>query len=658
MPILHLNNIYKDYGDNRVLAGVSLVLQRGEKVGLVGPNGSGKTTLLKIIAGEEEADQGSVFLSRGASLGYLEQKPGFLNRTTLGNYLREAVRDILSIKDELSALEKEMALLGNEASRESLDPLMKRYGFLTQLYESKGGYTLENRINIVAQGMGFKKEDRGRCIEKFSGGEKTRAQLAALILQEPELLLLDEPTNYLDLESLEWLENYLRAWSVSLLVVSHDRYFLDRVVDRIASLERGELKCYRGNYSDYVAQRQLEKASMEKVYQKQLAAVKKDLDFIRTASADERTKRQARSREKRLSKMQLLSPPPAEKTGKLNFGFAGRSSRLVLSFDKVSKAFGGAELFSEATFEIEWGDRVSLVGPNGAGKTTLLRMITGEEAQSSGRIQIGHGVRIAYFDQEQKLLEPDSTPLGTVMEHTGLTEAEARKHLSRFLFRGDEVFKKVGDLSGGEKSRLALARVALSAGNFLIMDEPTNHLDVKGVEELETALAGYPGTLLVVSHDRFFISRIATKVLEIREGNVKLYRGTYREYIEARAAEEEKEAGERREKAEAAAGRGRKKREMEKAAREQLLALRRERRRLEKSLARLEEEISEEEAKISSLQEQLADPGIYENFVSARKIAEEFKSAQHRVELLYDEWEVIAAELEELPPEENFLARD
>ncbi len=658
MPILHLKDIYKDYGDNRVLAGVSLVLQRGEKVGLVGPNGSGKTTLLKIIAGEEEADQGSVFLSRGVSLGYLKQKPVFLNRTTLGNYLREAVKDILSIKEELSTLEKEMALLGTEADEDSLDPLMKRYGFLTQLYESKGGYTLENRINTVARGMGFKKEDWGRSIEQFSGGEKTRAQLAALILQEPELLLLDEPTNYLDLEALEWLENYLRSWPGSLLVVSHDRYFLDRVVGRIASLERGELKCYRGNYSAYVAQRQLERDSMEKVYQKQLAAVKKDLDFIRTASADERTKRQAHSREKRLSKMQLLSPPTAERTVKLNFSFAGRSSRLVLRFDKVSKAFGDAELFSGATFEIEWGDRVALVGPNGAGKTTLLRMITGEEAQSSGRIKIGHGVRIAYFDQEQKQLDADSTPLGTVMEQISLTEAEARKHLSRFLFRGDEVFKKVGDLSGGEKSRLALAKVALSAGNFLIMDEPTNHLDVKGVEELETALAGYPGTLLVVTHDRFFISRIATKVLEIREGNVKLFRGTYREFIEARAAEEEKKAVEREKKTDAASRKGSKKREMEKAAREQLLALRRERRRLEKFLARLEEEISEEEARISSLQEQLADPGIYEDFATARKIAEEFKAARHRVELLYDEWEVIAVELEELPPEEHFLARD
>jgi len=657
MSILSLNNIYKAYGDNMVLAGVSLVLHRGEKVGLVGPNGTGKTTLLKIIAGELEADRGSVFLSRGTSLGYLQQNPAFLKGVTLGEYLSEAVRDLISIQEELSALEQEMALAGARGNHALLDPLLKRYGHLSQLYENKGGYTLENRVKAVARGVGLKEEDWGRHVEEFSGGEKTRAQLAALLLKEPELLLLDEPTNFLDLEAMEWLESYLRNWSGALLVVSHDRYFLDRVVSRIASLERGELKCYRGNYSAYTAQRQLEKASQEKAYNRQLAAVKKDLDFIRTASADERSKRQAHSREKRLGKIQLLSPPCRDKIIKLSFTFAGRSSRLVLLFDKVSKAFGETMLFSEATFEIEWGDRVALVGPNGAGKTTLLRLITGEDLPNSGRIEVGHGVSIAYFDQEQKQLELDSTPLDTVMAYTGLTETESRRHLSRFLFRGEEIYKKVRDLSGGERSRLALAKVALSEGNFLILDEPTNHLDVKGVEELEAALAVYPGTLLVVSHDRYFMARIATKILEIREGKVRLYKGTYGEFEEARAAGGEKKAVAKVEKSEALLS-GRKKREIEREERERLLALRREKRRLEKLLAGVEEEICKEEEKVSFLQEQLADPGTYDNFELARRITEEYKSARHRVDLLYGEWEKIAAELEELPPEESLKAND
>ncbi|RJX27070.1 MAG: ABC transporter ATP-binding protein [Dethiobacter sp.] len=656
MAVLSLNDIHKAYGDNRVLAGVSLQIHQGEKVGLVGPNGAGKTTILKIITAEEEADEGQVFLSRGTSLGYLEQKPVFSTTATLQEYLRETVRDILSIKEELSALEEEMSLSGTGGDHAALDSLMKRYGHLSQLYENKGGYTLESRFKAVARGLGFKEEDLVRCVEEFSGGEKTRVQLAALILKEPELLLLDEPTNYLDLEALEWLENYLRNWSGALLVVSHDRYFLDRVVSRIAALERGELKCCRGNYSAYAAQQQLEKASEEKAYNKQQAAVKKDLDFIRTASADERSKRQAHSREKRLGKMQLLSLPRSDKNIDLNFTFAGRSSRMVLSFDKVSKAFGETKLFAEATFEIEWGDRVALVGPNGAGKTTLLRLITGEEPRSSGHIRVGHGVRIAYFDQEQKRLELNSTPLDTVMEHLGLMEAEARKHLSRFLFRGEEVFKKVGDLSGGERSRLALAKVALSEGNFLILDEPTNHLDVKGVEELETTLAGYPGTLLVVSHDRYFMARTTTKILEIREGQVSLYRGTYHEFEEARAAGGEKTAAVRKEDPETVSRR--EKREMEKEEREKLLALRREKRRLEKRLAGLEEEIHAGEEKISLLQEQLADPGTYDNFNEARKITEEFKAVRHRVSLLYGEWEKIAAELEELPGEESLKIND
>lgn len=649
MSILKISNLYKAYGENKVLNGVSLVLHRGEKMGLVGSNGSGKTTLLKIIAGEEEADQGDVFLSRGTSLGYLEQSAGFLNRrVTLWEYLKSAVRDILSLREELKALEEAMALASKDKDSEAVESLIKRYGYLSQLYENKSGYTLESRIKAAARGMGFQENDLLRDVEELSGGEKTRAKLAALLLKEPELLLLDEPTNYLDLEALEWLENYLHNWSGALLVVSHDRYFLDRVINRIASLERGKLKCYRGNYSAYTAQRQLEKITQEKAYHKQLAAIQKDLAFIRTASADERTKRQAHSREKRLRKIEPLSQPCKEKSINLEFNFAGGRSRVVLFFEKVSKAFGDTLLFADATFNIKWGDRVALVGPNGAGKTTLLRLITGEERQTSGRIKVADGVRIAYFDQEQKLLHLNSTPLETIMEEFGLPEAKARQHLSRFLFKGDEVFKIIRDLSGGEKSRLALAKVALLEGNFLIMDEPTNHLDIKGVEELEAALLGYPGTLLIVSHDRYFISRIANKVLEIREGKVKFYSGTYQEFKEARAAEREKNAVFGQEKSGTS---GRKKKEVEREKKEQLMLLRREKRRLEKLLSEIEEKIEQEEEKVNILQEKLSAPETYDNFAQARKIADEYRAARQRLELLYEQWEKVAAELEdfELP---------
>lgn len=649
MSVLTLVDIDKTYGENNVLQKVSLQINSGEKVGLVGANGAGKTTVLKIIAGQEEADGGQVFLARGITWGYLEQKPEFLQGTTLWEYLKDAVRDIFSLKEELHAIEQEMALAKTAENAAVLEGLMERYGFLAHIFESKGGYALENRLHAVARGLGFQDDDLGRPIGEFSGGEGTRAQLAALLLAEPELLLLDEPTNNLDLEAREWLENYLRNWSGTLLAVSHDRYFLDKIAGRIAFLEAGALQCYRGNYSEFTALRQLEKTTQENAYKKQQALREKELNFIRTSAADERSKRQARSREKRLARMGPVTPPARAKALRLNFSFAGRSSRAVLAFAGVSRAFGGDPLFAGATFEIEQGDRVALLGPNGAGKTTLLRLITGEDAPSSGDIALGHGVRITYFDQEQKKLNLERTLLETMLEAPGLNEPEARKRLSHFLFYGDAVFKKAGDLSGGERSRLALARAALSGGNFLIMDEPTNHLDIKGVEELETALASYPGTLLVVSHDRYFISRFATKILEIKDGKVRLCKGNYQEYTAARSAEAEKMAAIRRENPAAAALREKKAAERE--VRERVLAQRRERRRLEKLFAAAEEKIGRAEEKVSSLQAQLADPAVFGNFTRAREVAEKFHAARHSLEGLYSEWEKIAAALEALPPE-------
>ncbi len=651
LALLSINNISKYFGDQLVLSGVSLQLHQGEKAGLVGPNGAGKTTLLKIVTGEEEADEGEVYLAKGLSLGYLRQKPEILPRATLKEHLMEALKDMVFLRQELASLEQQMASPAMKENSTALASLMEKYGELAHLFEEKGGYMLEKRLVDVAGGLGFTEGDFERRVSEFSGGEKTRAQLASLILQEPDLLLLDEPTNYLDIDAVEWLESFLREWSGSILVVSHDRYFLDRVAGRIVALRNRNLRNYRGNYSAYVSQREMEEISAEKAYKKQQAAINKDLQFIRTAAADERTKRQARSREKRLQALKTVSRPGKDKSMNLNFGFTGRSGKIVLAMENVSKAFGETVLFKDADFEINWGDRVALVGPNGAGKTTLLRMITGEEMQSEGKIYLGPSVRMVYFDQEQQQLDLLSTPLETIMNASSMGEMEARKHLGRYLFRDDEIFKKAGELSGGEKSRLALAKVALAEGNFLILDEPTNHLDITGVEELETALDDYPGTLLVVSHDRYFIARMVTRILEIRDRRVRLFKGGYREYEEMKAKEKEEKAVLQADPDVLSHRREEEKKRREK--REQVLELRRQKRTLKKRLQELEEEIFLEEQKVSSFQERLADAEIYQNYDEARSVAEEYQKAQKQLHLLYEQWETAALQLEELPEEEE-----
>lgn len=645
MMILNLHNLYKHYGDKTVLEGVNLQINQNEKVGLVGPNGAGKTTLLRIITGEEELDQGSYTFARGISVGYLKQTPEIAPDSAFHELLTKSLNHLYILKEQIEDLEKEMASDRVKKNPGLLVNIMEKYGRLSHLFEEKGGYVLDNRLRQVALGLGFKEEDLARPAESFSGGEKTRMQLACLLLEEHDLLLLDEPTNYLDTESVEWLEDFLKAWSKTLLVVSHDRYFLDRVVNRIAALENHRLKTYKGNYSSFMKQYQTEKLSMERAYKKQEALIKKEEELIRTLGAGERDRRQAASREKKLEKMEKLTKPAKGKTMSLAFNYAGRAGEKVVVFKKAAKSFATLELFKDVSFEIRWGDKIALVGPNGSGKTTLLKMITGLEKPSEGSIKIGPSVKIAYFAQEQSQLNPQKTPLEEIMDMFPLTLTEARNYLGRYLFRGEEVFNLNKNLSGGEKSRLIMAKIALSQANFLILDEPTNHLDINGIGELESALSQYPGTLLVVSHDRYFVNRTTQKILEICQGQVTLFNCGYQEYREVKEREAERE---KISKINPKKESRREKWGQEKARRRALLAKRQKKRKLKTRLKETEDKISSKEEEIASLEKHLANPDIYNDFDEARKITEIYNEAKAELEVLYLDWEKISLKFEDI----------
>ncbi|RQD73657.1 MAG: ABC transporter ATP-binding protein [Candidatus Syntrophonatronum acetioxidans] len=640
MAVLNIKNLGKSYGENTIFEGVSLQVFRSNKMALVGPNGAGKTTLLRILMGEEEADEGSISFSRGVSVGYLKQKEYFPPGTTFFQQLKKPLTQIYALGEELKKLEKEMASEEIKENPRLLEKIMEEYGRLSQSYQEKGGYFLDKRIKQVAGGLGFSEEDLERQVDSFSGGEKTCLQLACLLLEEHDLILLDEPTNYLDIKGVEWLEEFLAKEEAALLVASHDRYFLNRVVDGVAHLDNKTLKTYKGNYSQFMEQYHLQKVSQEKAHQKQEELIKKEEDLIRTSKGGERDKRQAKSREKKLEGIERVEAPGQEGTMSLDFNYAGRAGQEVLVFEEAGKEYQGRELFKDISFTIKWGDRVALVGPNGAGKSTLMKMITGEVEPSWGIVRLGPSVKIAYFDQEQGQLNPQKRVLEEITDFSGLTISQARNYLGRYLFKGDDVFKRVGSLSGGERSRLVLAKVALPQANFLLLDEPTNHLDIKGLEELESSLSRYPGTLLFVSHDRYFISSLASKIMEVDKGRVILYQGDYHYYKDIKEKEkDEKDLSRENRKAYR-----QKQKEQERFHREEMLAKKRDIKRIENRLKEMEERIEELEGRRASYEEKLSNPQVYEDFEEVRRLNQEYKETKKELEGLYVQWEDLGLE--------------
>lgn len=540
MSLIHLEHVTKLYDPDLILDDISVSIAPGDRIGLIGRNGTGKTTLIKIVGGMLLDFKGRVTSAKGLRIGYLSQEAEFEHDCTLR-------QEMLKVFDERRALEDEMLLLAEEMESRDNASLLAQYARLQEKHERLGGYDYESQINRILGGLGFSELDFNLPLRVLSGGQKSRAMLAKLLLEMPDLLLFDEPTNHLDINGIQWLENYLNTeYEGAVLVVSHDRYFLDKVIRKVWELEARRIKIYRGNYSKYVETREVERLVGERAFKKQQAFIAHEEEFIRLNIAGQRT-REARGRRTKLARLQRVEKPkPDAPTFNLNFTPETRGGNDILRCQNVGKQFGEKVVFTGLTCEVFRRDVIGIIGANGTGKTTLFRLILGDESPTEGELWVGATLKLGYYTQELEGLNLDNE---IIDEIAGLrprwTRGELRSFLARFLFIGDEVFKRVGDLSGGEQSRVLLAKLLLENANVLLLDEPTNHLDIPAREALESALAEYPATLFIISHDRYLLNALATKLLIFENGTASLFEGTYAEY-EARqqrsVAVEEKHA--------------------------------------------------------------------------------------------------------------------
>jgi ATP-binding cassette subfamily F protein 3 len=536
--MLRVEDIRKDYGGQRVLDGASLVLKPGERAALVAPNGAGKSTLLKIVAGLEEADSGRVQLPPSTIVGYLAQDAAVAPGRSLHDEVLSAVADLLDIEKDMRTIEQQIEQPGADID---LDGLVHRHAELQEQFERRGGYAIEAEVGRVLAGLGFQAADRDRLTQEFSGGWQMRIALARLLLGRPDVLLLDEPTNHLDLAAAEWLEDYVKSSRASMLIVSHDRYFLDAVVQQVFELRQGRIETFPpGNYSKYRVERARRDEAVGVIAQRQQEEIERVEAYIRRYKEGNRAT-MAKSREKMLARLeaQRVAAPRQDRIVKFTFPACPPSGREAVTLSKVQRAYGERVVLDDVSLVIERTERVALIGPNGAGKSTLLRLLAGRDRPTRGSASLGIGVRPAYFAQDQaEQLDPSNTVFEEVYQAAPASwDVQAvRDLLGRFLFGGDDQFKSVAALSGGERSRVALAKLLLRPNNMLLLDEPTNHLDIATRERLEETLSGYPGTLIVATHDRYLVNRLATRVIEVSNGGIQTYMGTYADYLRAKSA--------------------------------------------------------------------------------------------------------------------------
>ena len=528
MSLIRLEHVTKLYDPDLILDDISVAIEHGDRIGLIGRNGTGKTTLIKIINGMLTNFKGKVVSAKGLHIGYLSQEPDLARDCTLR-------QEMLKVFEKHRALEDKMLLLAEEMETTETPHLLAEYARIQEQHEQLGGYDYEHEINRILGGLGFNELDFNLPIGVLSGGQKSRATLAKLLLEKPDLLLFDEPTNHLDINGIEWLENYLNIeYNGAVLVVSHDRYFLDKVVRKVWELEEHKIKIYRGNYSKYVETKNVEQLVGERAFKKQQAFIEHEEEFIRLNIAGQRT-REAQGRRKRLARLERFEKPKSDApTLKLNFTPETRGGNDILRCQNVGKTFGDKVVFTNLNFEVYRSDVIGIIGANGTGKTTLFRMILGDEAPTQGEMWIGPTLKLGHYTQELEGLNPDNEIINEIWAlRPKQTQGEIRSFLAKFLFSGDDVFKRIGNLSGGEQSRVLLAKLLLANANVLLLDEPTNHLDIPAREALEAALAEYPATLFIISHDRYLLNNFATKLLIFDGkpgGTAELFEGNYAEY--------------------------------------------------------------------------------------------------------------------------------
>ena len=634
MSVLTASGLAMHYGDQDVFADVSVAVARGDRIALVGANGAGKTTLLRILAGLETPSQGQVQIARGLRIGYLPQQPELTGRARLYDETLGVFQELRAQQEELRRLEAAMA---DPATHQAA---LARYGDLQLRFELAGGYEYEQRTRRVLVSLGFSERDLAQPLALLSGGQRTRALLARLLLSAPDLLLLDEPTNHLDLAAMEWLEETLTSWPGSLIVVAHDRRFLDVVANRIWELSQGRLEAYPGNYSRYVALRAERQARRAQEYQAQQAHIARTEEFIRRNIAGQRAK-EAKGRQKRLERLERLERPQEEKVLRLHLEPVERAGdtvihtrNLVVGYDDDAPG-GGRRLFSSPDLHLRRGERAALLGPNGSGKTTFLRTLLGEIPPLHGQASLGYGVRVAYFAQAQERLRPERTVLEEILATKDLLVGQARNFLGRFLFSGDDVFKPIAKLSGGERARVALARLTLEGANLLLLDEPTNHLDIPSQEALQAVLERFGGPILFVTHDRWLVHALATQVWVVERERLQVYPHGYAEYLEAReqaAARVAPPAAPRPTRPAPAAE-----------------TRRRERARQAQRILALEEEIATLEARLQALQQEISQASLGQDLERVRALSAEYAAANDRLAERMQAWETASAQSQEQP---------
>ncbi|MBQ6373244.1 MAG: ABC-F family ATP-binding cassette domain-containing protein [Clostridia bacterium] len=641
MILLTLQNINKSFVMNEVLRDVNLTLQSGARMGLVGVNGSGKSTLFRIISGAMEPDSGTVSLVKGTRVGMLTQDADIQTDLTIQQELERVFEPVRAMEARLRQMEHEMA--DTHADPQAFRQLSNAYQRLNDRFEDAGGYEWPSRIQGVLAGLGFARGREAQLASLLSGGEKTRLCLARLLLQQPDLLMLDEPTNHLDLASTQWLEETLKKYRGTVLVISHDRYFLNAVCDCMAELSMRRLTQYAGNYDQFAAQRQANLERQLKEYKLQQTEIARQEAIIARYRMYNREKsiKLAESREKRLEKMERIEKPVSEQKVRFNFQARRRTGDDVLIVKSLSKGFEGRTLFEHFDLHIRAGDRVAIIGPNGVGKSTLLNIIAGVMPPDRGQVIFGANVDLGYYDQQQSRLHPDKDVLNEIWDDFPRLEIDrVRGVLALFLLTGDDVYQRVGTLSGGERGRVALAKLMLRQDNLLLLDEPTNHLDMDSREVLEAALDDFDGTILTVSHDRYFINKVADRVIEMTPDGVREYLGNYDDYLEKKRLEE---AGE-----EDPTQAGMTRTQLDKEKR--LARLRKESARaLKQKLAQTEARISATEAEISRLEDAMGTPEVYADPGESTRVARAHREAQAALDQLYLDWEMLSEAVAELP---------